>query len=234
MNDEPRGKNALHGFLPNKKLRIVSKNVNDKSASLSTSVKIENEEGYPFSVDVTINYTLSSSDGFTIAITALNSNGNGKPLPFYVGWHPYFKCTPETTVIQFDPCHKWVHVGLNVNMDPTGITYDFNPFDGASPIGGSPGKPTFYDDEFKSLRSGSECSSSRMETQISDTASGQTVVLWQDFDNHFMHVYTGYTEEGSAAVEPMSAMADAYNNGDGLSVLSDGQTWTGSFGVYVK
>lgn len=201
---------------------------------MSTSVSIQNEPGYPFNLKVMIDYSMSISDGFSISVTAINLNGDGTPLPFYVGWHPYFKCTPETTIVEFDPCHKWVNVELNANMDPTGVTNNFNPFDGTKPIGGEPGKPTFYDSEFKSLMSGSQCGGSTTQAMITDQASGQSMVLWQDFDNHIMHVYTGYTEEGSVAVEPMSAMADAYNNGDGLSILSGGQSWTGSFGIYVR
>ena len=198
-----------------------------------TSVKIYNEPGYPFKLDVKIQYKLEDNKGFSITVTATNSNGDGTPLPFYIGWHPYFKCSSHSTIIQFDTCSSWVHVELNANMNPTGYTTHKNPFDGSKPIGGSPSSPTFYDDEYKSLSSGSLCSSTT-QTIINDQDSGQAVVLWQDFDNRFVHVFTGYTDEGSVAVEPMSGMADAFNNHDGLSTISDGQSWEGSMGVYVK
>ena len=41
-----------------------------------------------------------------------------------------------------------------------------------------------------------------------------------------------FPEHWSAiALEPMSALADAYNNGDGLTVLSSQETFTGTFGI---
>ena len=231
LNDEPRV-NALHGFLPKKKLNIVSKVTTDTLGILCTSVEIYNEPGYPFKLDVHINYTLDTS-GFMITVMAFNANGDGTPLPFFMGWHPYFHSTAYSTIVQFDPCSTWVHVDINANMDPTGYTTKKNPFDGSKPVGGKPGQPTFYDDEYKSLSSGSLCKPP-LKTHIHDMESGQTVVLWQDFDNRIVHVYTGYTVEECVVVEPMSGLADAYNNHDGLSVLSDGQSWEGSFGIYVQ
>ena len=40
--------------------------------------------------------------------------------------------------------------------------------------------------------------------------------------------------ENAVAIEPMSGMADAYNNHDHLSTLSGEENWTGEFGVYVE
>ena len=222
----------MHGFLANKTLTVVSKKVYDTSATLTTTVKLYSEPGYPFKLDVTIQYTLDGN-GFTVTVLAKNSNGDGTPLPFYMGWHPYFKCTPYSAIVKFDECDSWTHVDLNANMNPTGITTKKNPFNGSTPIGGSPGSPTFYDDEFKSLRSNSTCDS-LLETTLHDTATNDNIVLWQDLSNRIVHVFTGYTDEGSIAIEPMSGMADAFNNHDGLAVISDGQTWEGSFGVYIN
>ncbi|MGB0929923.1 MAG: hypothetical protein ACPGVB_04055, partial [Chitinophagales bacterium] len=35
----------------------------------------------------------------------------------------------------------------------------------------------------------------------------------------------------SIAIEPMNCNIDAFNNGEGLTLLKVGQTWKGSFGV---
>lgn len=197
------------------------------------STMISNEPGYPFTLQVDITYTMNAS-GLTIAINATNMNGRGQPLPFYMGWHPYFNCTVNTTVVTIDPCPGWAHLDLNANMDPTGISQVTRAFDGSSPIGGTLSKPTFYDDEYKPLRSLSKCYP--LQTRIHDTATSQTIVLWQDRSFPLVHVYTGSMEafnESSVAVEPMSGMADSFNNHDHLSILSDGETWSGSFGVRI-
>lgn len=63
------------------------------------------------------------------------------------------------------------------------------------------------------------------------------VVLWQDSNFRFVQVFTGSASgfgENAVAIEPMSAMADSYNNHDHLSILSGGEEWNGAFGVYVN
>ena len=212
-----------------KKLFVVSKHNDDTSGSFVAVLRLHDEQGYPFKLDISIFYTLNE-DGFSIRVNATNVNGNGKPLPFFMGWHPYFNCTSYTSVVAFDDHTQWNHVQLNANMDPTGITEKTRLFDGKSPIGGNNTNPTFYDDEFKSLGSGLGFKGAR--TKLYDTDTEQTVVLWQDEFFNFVHVFTGNVE--GVAIEPMSGMADAYNNHDGLAVISDGETWSGNFGIYVE
>ena len=192
------------------------------------------EQGYPFLLDIVIVYRLSDA-GFNITIEATNANLHS-PLPFYVGWHPYFKCTAYSSYVTLDNCTQWNHVELNSNMDPTGITNLYKGFDGTSPIGGNETDPTFYDDEFKP-RSGTATKCEVLNTKIHDTVTNHTVVLWQDSNFRFVHIFTGSMslfKEDSIAIEPMSAMADGYNNHDHLTVLSGGETWTGSFGVFIE
>lgn len=203
-------------------------------AGITSTYSIVNEQGYPFSVMIDITYILNK-DGFSITVSANNVNGDGSPLPFYVGWHPYFKCTAYSSTVTLDPCLKWNHVQMNYNKDPTGKTEATSMFDGSKPIGGSAGKPTLYDDEFKPRRGSMTCPV--LKTTLFDKTTNQAVVLWQDDQFRFVQVFTGFTsetQEEAIAIEPMSAMADAYNNHDHLTVLSDGETWTGTFGVYVE
>ena len=190
-----------------------------------------NEPGYPFSLDIRITYTLSRH-GLSIDVTATNVNGDGTPLPFYMGWHPYFNCTAYTSYVMFDPLTDWARLEFNANLDATGITRKSTIFNGSAPIGGTKNEPTYYNDEFKALYSPEDS-----YVRLIDTASGQTVRLWFDASFPFVHVYTGssYTfHEDAVAIEPQSGMTNAYNNHDGLSTISDGQTWHGSFGVYVE
>ena len=73
-----------------------------------------------------------------------------------------------------------------------------------------------------------------MRTLIRDDKGG--AVLWQDSAFAYNQIFTGSRElwgDQAVAFEPMSAKADAFNNHDGLSVLSDGETWQGTFGIYV-
>jgi len=50
-------------------------------------------------------------------------------------------------------------------------------------------------------------------------------------------IYTGAREKSGVnglVLEPMSALADAYNNGDGLTVLWPGDTFDGTFGASIE
>ena len=77
--------------------------------------------GYPFYFDLSIDYILSGSR-FTMQFHVTN-NMESTPMPFYMGWHPYFRCVPNKAyVVVLDPCTSWNHVELDANMDPTGET----------------------------------------------------------------------------------------------------------------
>ena len=41
-------------------------------------------------------------------------------------------------------------------------------------------------------------------------------------------------DRSSIALEPMTCKANAFNNGDGLITLAPGESFEGSFGVYVN
>ena len=206
----------------------------DKEAKLVLSFNFEDSaEGYPFLWFYEISYTLSEL-GFHISISVQNTM-TMKPLPLYIGWHPYFTCTAYSATVTFDQQVGWNHVQLNSNLNPTGITTSGTPFNGDSPIGGTPNNPTLYDDEYKTTLSSSMCRI--IETKLYDPDTEKTVVLSQSANMRFVHIYTGSTAglgEGAIALEPMSGMADAYNNHDDLSILSGGETWQASFGVHLQ
>ena len=234
-NTNPPLVNALHGMMANTTLKVYAMQVTDIYALLTLSHDITNitEKGYPFQANILIHYKLSI-DGFNISFQILNTMQRS-PLPLYVGWHPYFACTTYKAVLTFDQCTGWNHVELNANMDPTGITDLYSGFNGSEPIGGNATNPTSYDDEFKPTKGPDACPA--LKTKLYDTETDQTVVLWQDSNFRFVHVFTGSNSifnENAVAIEPMSAMADAYNNHDHLTTLSAGETWGGSFGVYVE
>ena len=227
--DPPRV-NSLHGFMNDKQLTVTNTKVETHYALLELSIHFDQPlPGYPFTFDVSINYILSVT-GFSMVFVVTNRM-ESTPMPFYMGWHPYFLCTPYASFITLDKCTAWNHVELNDNMVPTGTTTPYDGFDGNEPIGGNATNPTFYDDEFKPMQPTSPYCKI-IETKLYDEPTQQTVVLWQDSSFRLVHIFTGYV--GTIAIEPMSGMADAYNNHDHLSVLSGGETWTGIVGVYIE
>jgi len=100
-------------------------------------------------------------------------------------------------------------------------------------LGGSAGNPTYYDNEWKATRRVFEF----VETEIWDPVAGYSTFLWQDSSFPLTQLFTGSMSlwgESAIAFEPMSGIADAFNNHDHLSILSAGEQWFGSFGVYLQ
>ena len=226
--------NAMHGFLENKTMKVEVQETSTLGALVKLSYQFDGkDQGYPFYPLVEITYVLSSN-GFEIDFTVTNSD-HSNPMLFYVGWHPYFKCSVYQSIITFDKCTRWAHVLLNSRDIPTGVTSEFTGFDGSTPIGGSATNPTYYDDGYKSIGT-TYTTCSMFRTSLYDPPSGQTVVLYQDNSFPFLQVFTGIvsgTGEDAVAIEPMSAMTNAFNNHDHLQILSGGEVWKGFFGVYV-
>jgi aldose 1-epimerase len=65
----------------------------------------------------------------------------------------------------------------------------------------------------------------------------ESVRVWQDRSFAFVQVYTGDTlpdparRRSSVAVEPMSCAPNAFNSGDGLRLLTPGETFEGHWGI---
>ena len=72
-----------------------------------------------------------------------------------------------------------------------------------------------------------------LDSGITDNSLA-AVVLWQDAQCRFIHVYTGFHNKGMVAVEPMSGQTDCFNNGDGLVVIQAGEVWETAFGLYLE
>jgi aldose 1-epimerase len=233
------GKGALHGYLYKKQMQVIGTHADESEASLTLAYDFDGtDKGYPFLLHVQVRYTLSKL-GLNITTTARNLMTNGQPVPFYNGWHSYFKVSDISRAsIEFDRCSSWNHINVtnssNVYSDliPTGITSLWTRFNGSTTVGGTNEYPTYYDDEFKAIASTSRCPI--IETRIRDEASGLTTILWQDDMYRFVQVYTGTKlalGEDAIALEAMSSEADSWNNGQGLRILQSGETFTGSFGV---
>jgi len=124
---------------------------------------------------------------------------------------------------------------MHGDLIPTGETDPFDGFDGTTPIGGHSTAPTYYDDEYKAVKTRHQCP--YIEHRIVDPLTQQTIVLWQDNSWRVSQIFTGSMSrwgDSAIALEPMSGLADAFNNHDQLTILSGGELWDGEFGIYLQ
>jgi len=254
---------ALHGFLFNRSLETRGISCSNESGvpaiHLTLGYRFEADDttpGWPFKLDVAITYSLSA--GALTITTRATSLEASHAVPWFNSWHPYFAVGDVSQArVEFDKCTpdwhasapaQWSHITMGPgapklgDLIPTGAATPWTAFDGETPLGGTETVPTYMDDEFKSLLPNSAsviaaCGlwyKQRIHDQGGDKA---TLVLFADRQHPVFQIYTGARETWgwkAIALEPMSALADAYNNGDGLTVLWPGEVFEGAFGLGIE
>uniref|UniRef100_A0A7S3EQS1 Uncharacterized protein n=1 Tax=Haptolina ericina TaxID=156174 RepID=A0A7S3EQS1_9EUKA len=134
-------------------------------------------------------------------------------------------------------------------MVPTRHVRLWNRLNGSLPIGGRPTEPSYMDDEVKvttPLTSGIAAVRKRgipsfwdrgdvFKTRLHDPVDDATTVLWHQ--SAYLQVWTGALSAfgvDAVVLEPLSAMSDAFNNHDGLHMLSAGQSFRDAFGIRIE
>ena len=254
---------ALHGFLYNRTLQVREMGCSNETGEAAAYVTLgysfdgTSTPGWPFKLDVALTYTLSAG---RLAIKTRATNlEDSRAVPWFNSWHPYFAVGSVAQArVEFDSCAPssmagasalWSHITMgpgaprNGDLIPTGAATPWTQFDGVTPIGGaSEDKPTYMDDEFKSMLPPSlsvhAACGPWIQQKIHDVGGDQsTLVLFADRQHRVFQIFTGAREGwgwNAIALEPMSALADAYNNGDGLTLLWPGETFEGVFGAAIE
>lgn len=82
---------VIHGYTSHEIFEIDSIETTDeflKVVFVNRSIRPEVYSGYPFAIDVFVSFKLFGSK---VSIKVEGKNVDDKPLPFFCGWHPYFK-----------------------------------------------------------------------------------------------------------------------------------------------
>ena len=222
--NEPERDNAIHGFGMNYYWQL--ERLTEDSVTLSWRVPLT--EGYPFSLQVFITYTLSNS-GMRIDCDAVN-NGDG-PAPWAMAVHPWFSNGEDAHGNAIDAvtsrCSVQIpantHVLTNGNLIPTGT----EPVDGtkfdfrtAALLDRQP-----YDDALTDLTHAADGT----VTAVFTRPDGRQVAIIGDESITSFQVCTGtgfpaIKHPAGVAVEPQTAYANAFNTGKDLIVIKPGET----------
>lgn len=184
-------------------------------------------EGYPFILDIAVEYTLSNA-GLTVRTTA--ANVGDKPCPYGAGQHPYLTAGTELV----DPCILQLDAGRWLPTSDRGLPT------GIEPVGNSP-----YD-----FRAGRLIGDQDVDYTFTDLVrdsdglawvrltapEGRRVEVWADESYPFVEIYTAHTQpppywRRGLGVEPMTCPPNAFHSGDGLIRLEPGQSVTTSWGI---
>jgi aldose 1-epimerase len=221
--NDGRYRSALHGLVCDTTHQVVARS----GSSITLAAPVVPQRGYPFHLHTEVCYRLVA-DGLTATHTVLNLGSDRAPVA--IGAHPFLAIgdvPTETLTLTVNGSH---HIDVDDRLIPTGCT-------------AVPG--TEWD-----LRSGRVIADLDLDDAWSVPAAfdggsvhtlrspdGRTVSLWADESFGFVHVFI--TREfpraeqfvTAVALEPMTAPADAFNNGVGLRWLAPDETLSASWGI---
>jgi aldose 1-epimerase len=218
---EAPSRNAIHGLT-----RWVNWQLASESATHAAwTYRLHPQSGYPFLLDLSIDYTLSDS-GLRVDISATNA-GEG-PTPYGHGSHPYL-----TVGRRIDDCELTLPATSRCDVDDRGLPgapepvvdgpYDFT---SARLIA-----DTVFDNPFTGLRE----DGAPTAVILRDPGSGRTATLTADAAYPWLQVYSGETLSSGArealAVEPMTCPPNAFRSRVDLIVLEAGESHTAGFTI---
>jgi aldose 1-epimerase len=214
---------ALHGLLRDTPHQAIARS----ASSITLGAPVVPQNGYPFHLRTEICYRLAA-DGLTATHTVHNLGSDCAPVA--IGAHPFLTIgdvPTDTLMLTVNGSH---HIDVDDRLIPTGCT-------------AVPG--TEWD-----LRSGRVIADLDLDDAWSVPApaeggsvhtlrspDGRSVSLWADESFGFVHVFITreFPRAGrfvtAVALEPMTAPADAFNNGIGLRRLAPDETLSASWGI---
>lgn len=209
---------VIHGYTSHQLFEIEKVEKNNKFIKVilsNKSIRPNVYKGYPFSLDVSVMFILS---GTKVIIEVTGRNTGEKPLPFFCGWHPYFKTSDKG----IEHLILTVDANSNILMDNK-----YLPLDGGmaySPIHNHPDlnflpqlteaertiKGRIIDNCFANLQFDDEGIASSI---LFDPENSLEITVFQK--GGITLVFTGDTlkerKRNSLAIEPMQSLTNTFN-----------------------
>jgi len=224
-----RGKYHLHGIVHDLPWRVVGTST-DGAASVTTAIRSDDHSkimrSYPHSFELRMTFSLR---GARMDITVEAENFGSDPMPFGVGFHPYFN-VPLSPVSSKDKCTVQVPAKQYWELDdliPTGRRLPVSgPRDLRQP---KPLSEVMLDDVFTDL----DFVGGASVAELRDNGAGITVRYGAGEEFKHWVVYTGKTPaDPFVCLEPYTWVTNAPNlvlppEETGFLVLQGGETFTG-------
>ena len=193
--NEPGFNNAIHGLVSNEPFTVEK--IDNQSITLRHTH--DSSQGFPFSYEFVITY-LFSETGLVVSFEA--TNVGTQSFPFGMGWHPYFELA------------NYNHCSVNFSAEKTYVNNEkMVPIDSEA-----------YTDEPIQL-SEVELDSAYKLRNGRVVLSSPLYQLQMDVPNdYYLQLYTPENRT-TLAIEPMTCIADAFNNKVGLKQLSPGDSY---------
>ncbi|WP_025762250.1 aldose 1-epimerase [Dyadobacter tibetensis] len=213
--NEKGGKNAIHGLVRKNKFTLQEQSIKSDCAAIRLAYAITPTPGYPFEIKFEVTYSLDQQGIFRLHYEAYNQGTNAAPAMF--GWHPYFDLgneevdawkirIPSQTIVTFDG-----------NMIPTGTA----PYHHQGPF-------SLFRKELDNCFIVEADGHSAVTELISENQDVTLQIRQEIGDGKFNYlvIYTPPARD-CVAIEPLTANVNAFNNGEGLNLVSPGKSVSG-------
>lgn len=210
----PHEDNAIHGLIFNSAFEITDKKESDSGAILVLNYSPKEErQGYPFKYKLSIEYSFGFQNGLKISTTV--ENIDKIKIPIGHGWHPYFKLKSAVDELLFEFPSKTSYE-VNEKMIPTGSSKNYTNYNKLTKISSDSFDTCFALDKNNKIA----------RINLIDSKLNGGISVWQETGENKYNYLQIYTPEHrkTIAIEPMTCIADAFNNKQGLITLKPGET----------
>ncbi len=207
---------AIHGFAMAKKMKVETWSCEENEATVICVYKDSGRrKAYPFPHHFRVCYQMKQN-AFSIKMSFKNTGKT--PLPVGLGWHPYFQLGKDIDAHKLKLPKDFLlkKIEIDDQMIPTGKQTSFLDFQRSTNIGDA-----VLDNCFLIQKNNPKAT--RFEIQLS--YEKQKLTYWQKLNegHDYVQLFTP-PNRNSLAIEPMSCNIDAFNNGNGLTVLQPEET----------
>lgn len=207
------GNHALHGLLFDEFFTVVEQQATETTARVSMKYAYrKNDPGYPFNYDCIITYELQNANQLDITTTIENKDEG--LIPIQDGWHPYFKLGGRINDMMLEFQSREM-VEFDSGLIPTGNMVIYEEYGSLKRIG-----EDVFDNCF--TLNFAEC---QPLCVLKNNIKKIEIEIIPDPSYPYLQIYTP-SHRNSIAIENISSVPDAFNNGIGLKVLTAGESAT--------
>ncbi len=195
----------MHGFVKDMPFS-VEKQSDDAVTVCTLPNKIIKQEWYPFDFALHIEYKVTPG---SLSITAKIDNNSQQRMPFYIGWHTYFKTSSKKD---------------------TKFTFDFSEY--TSYLDGEKGKVEGDTLDLSQLLDHVFTGIGAKRMTLDNTADGYRAITEVDDMHEVLTVCTAFDD--CACIEPWTAVPDAINTKELLRYVEPGSSVSCGFKIKVQ
>lgn len=217
---------ALHGLLSHTAYNVVMRT----ESSVTLQAPVTARPGYPFDLDTRVHYRLTPT-GLEARQELRNTGSNCAPMGF--GAHPFLTIGDVPTETCALTVNGRYHVDVDDRLLPVGLT----PVEGSEwDLRGGRAVAEMTLDDCWAVAAEPDGTS----THALHAPDGRSVSLHADAQFGFVHAFITRefpSPDGpvtAVAVEPVTAPADAFNNGLGLRWLAPGESVSGRWSIVYR